>query len=374
MLSRSSPRRPPMHLAAAVVLVLAALLAVLAPKLAAAQRQAHVPLSDESSSGSGAGAGWGAASHRRGGADGDLDDAAVHGHGGGGQATDVIPELTSRVYAVHHWLTDRATGRRASDETVRGTVSYVPLSLRKKNGHFVAAHDAAWPAVWPNATHAAQLVYHVAMVYQGDGRGDEGGASAAAAGGATAGRAAASGEAAAAASPVLRAAETDEAFTAFVPYCLVHHADATKHHFHLVADASGTLKQLQFRTTALTCQDGGLPREGAEPWGAVAPAASASAGGRPAAKPAKPLKVRPLARIKGAVTVQRFGLGARPALDQIVESTPDGRPEPPKSFLAKYWVYLVPLLVMMLIGGGAPEEEAASGSGTANRGGRNKRS
>ncbi|CAG8453104.1 2688_t:CDS:2 [Ambispora leptoticha] len=57
--------------------------------------------------------------------------------------------------------------------------------------------------------------------------------------------------------------------------------------------------------------------------------------------------------------------GVRPKLAKAAPLRPDGTietPPPEKSFLQKYWIYIVPLLIVLLFGGG-PEEEGQRGQG-----------
>ncbi|KAJ3041131.1 hypothetical protein HDV00_009845 [Rhizophlyctis rosea] len=47
---------------------------------------------------------------------------------------------------------------------------------------------------------------------------------------------------------------------------------------------------------------------------------------------------------------------SRPQLEAIVQGTPDGKPPPEKSFLQKYWMYLVPVLILLLLSGGDDQQ------------------
>ncbi|TPX58707.1 hypothetical protein PhCBS80983_g02990 [Powellomyces hirtus] len=47
--------------------------------------------------------------------------------------------------------------------------------------------------------------------------------------------------------------------------------------------------------------------------------------------------------------------GARPKLEQIVVTTPDGKPPAEQTFLQKYWFYIIPVMVMFLMNSGAEE-------------------
>ncbi|KND04983.1 uncharacterized protein SPPG_00667 [Spizellomyces punctatus DAOM BR117] len=65
------------------------------------------------------------------------------------------------------------------------------------------------------------------------------------------------------------------------------------------------------------------------------------------------------------VLLERAVDGPRPKLDQIVESTPDGKPAKEQSFLAKYWYYIVPIMIILMMGGGG--EEPPQGGAPARR-------
>ncbi|KAJ3123912.1 Guanine nucleotide-binding protein subunit beta-2-like 1 [Nowakowskiella sp. JEL0407] len=64
---------------------------------------------------------------------------------------------------------------------------------------------------------------------------------------------------------------------------------------------------------------------------------------------------------KPQVFTTRVSDGARPILEQLPELRPDGTQEPPKTFLQKYWIYLVPLAIILLMGGGDAPEGASGG-------------
>lgn len=42
---------------------------------------------------------------------------------------------------------------------------------------------------------------------------------------------------------------------------------------------------------------------------------------------------------------------------------PDGQPAPPKSFLARYWMYILPIVLILITGGGEPPATGAEGNG-----------
>ena len=62
-------------------------------------------------------------------------------------------------------------------------------------------------------------------------------------------------------------------------------------------------------------------------------------------------------------------LAARASRDGKPGMGPDGQPAPPKSFLQKYWMYLLPIALIMVSGGGEPPAAAADGDGAAAAGG-----
>ncbi|KAJ3183420.1 hypothetical protein HDU87_006739 [Geranomyces variabilis] len=68
-------------------------------------------------------------------------------------------------------------------------------------------------------------------------------------------------------------------------------------------------------------------------------------------KPAKPLGRTP----KTLVFIERALAGTRPKLEQMVETTVDGKPEPEKSFIQKYWFYIVPAVLILLLQSGGEE-------------------
>ncbi|KAJ3213418.1 hypothetical protein HDU67_002893 [Dinochytrium kinnereticum] len=59
----------------------------------------------------------------------------------------------------------------------------------------------------------------------------------------------------------------------------------------------------------------------------------------------------PKAGIKAQCSVARTSDGARPHLEMIQE-TKDGKPEPEKSFLQKYWYYIVAIALVLMLSGG----------------------
>ncbi|KAJ3286453.1 hypothetical protein HK104_009034 [Borealophlyctis nickersoniae] len=64
---------------------------------------------------------------------------------------------------------------------------------------------------------------------------------------------------------------------------------------------------------------------------------------------------------KSKVEVAKPVEGARPILEQIVQATPDGKPPPEKTFLQKYWMYILPIVIILVMGGGGEEPRAAGG-------------
>ncbi|TPX65271.1 hypothetical protein SpCBS45565_g05286 [Spizellomyces sp. 'palustris'] len=68
---------------------------------------------------------------------------------------------------------------------------------------------------------------------------------------------------------------------------------------------------------------------------------------------------------RAQVFLERALDGPRPKLDQMVESTPDGKPAKEQSFLAKYWYYIIPIMIILMMGGGG--EEPQQGGAAARR-------
>ncbi|KAJ3054219.1 ER membrane protein complex subunit 10 [Rhizophlyctis rosea] len=57
-------------------------------------------------------------------------------------------------------------------------------------------------------------------------------------------------------------------------------------------------------------------------------------------------------QFKTQVTIMHPVPATRPQLEEIVQGSPDGKPPPEKSFLQKYWMYIVPILIILLLNGG----------------------
>ncbi|KAJ3330943.1 hypothetical protein HDU76_004451 [Blyttiomyces sp. JEL0837] len=70
-------------------------------------------------------------------------------------------------------------------------------------------------------------------------------------------------------------------------------------------------------------------------------------------------KLPAVAAFKPQIHISQSLEGVRPKLEQIVAETKDGKPEKPQSFLQKYWMYLIPIVVIMLMGGGGEEPAPA---------------
>jgi len=83
--------------------------------------------------------------------------------------------------------------------------------------------------------------------------------------------------------------------------------------------------------------------------------------------------MKPLVFANTTVHVQKPRLPPLPELRPPPPLTPEGKvvtPEPEKSLLQKYWIYILAFLVFLVMSPGAPEEEGGGGPGGSGRGGR----
>lgn len=139
-------------------------------------------------------------------------------------------------------------------------------------------------------------------------------------------------------------------------------ASRFEEHIHLTMGANGQLLAMSYRVPVVPsrCPSEGLPRivfdeilynttvtlefppEGPKPLGKVP-----DAGFLPAAAAA-------------ALAARANSEGKHPH-----GTGPDGQPAPPKSFLARYWMYILPIVLILITGGGEPPAAGAEGNGGA---------
>ncbi|KAG9307494.1 hypothetical protein G9A89_017324 [Geosiphon pyriformis] len=77
------------------------------------------------------------------------------------------------------------------------------------------------------------------------------------------------------------------------------------------------------------------------------------------------------ASFKTSVQTIKAVKGVVPKLAKAAPIRPDGTVEPPheeKTFLQKYWIYIVPLLLILMFGGGPAEEGQGQGGGQGGQG------
>ena len=62
---------------------------------------------------------------------------------------------------------------------------------------------------------------------------------------------------------------------------------------------------------------------------------------------------------KTSILIHNSTLGERAQLQELPE-TPNGQPPPPQSFLQKYWMYILPIMILLLLPGGQEEPRQAT--------------
>jgi len=83
--------------------------------------------------------------------------------------------------------------------------------------------------------------------------------------------------------------------------------------------------------------------------------------------------IKPIVFANTTVYVQKPRLPPLPELRSPPPLTPEGQvvaPEPEKSFIQKYWIYILAVLVVLAIAPAPPEEEGGAGPGGSGRGGK----